>query len=682
MATTSAPPAGFVSLDIVPTRLNEDLNVIGVVTDFLPPAKSRGHDYMCSFTLCDLSPSSGQLVKFFRSSMDALPQIQGNGDVVILRQVQVCYIHTTSLLQLISSDKTMERVPRISKTGSIQELKPVEVRYSVMLANALSHHRTSAAVVPSPFQNLPSVHQPGSKSSTPASQRQQAPERQKFSLIRDVESAQFYDIVGEVVKTFPSSGSAFEVYVTDYTSNENLFNYEWTPPSDDYGGPGDEYGYIGRRANRSWPGPYGKLTLRVTLWPPHSIAAQSTIKEGDYVELENVRIKFDQHAQLEGTVHGDRRYPDKIQVRRITDKKDERYLGVLKRKRSYGKKIEKEKGDFLEEVGRPMKRYSDDSGDGNGTAQKRPKKMGNERGTVQNKRRNQAQGDREARVSTQKRHKEEEIQNGKGNKVVTTRFKLEVNKHILCAHMAKPVTPVSQILAGVGRTTATDTNVTLNLPFQNICCRAKIRIIDFFPPNLEDFAVPFDEFEDLPDDSDEESDRDDRQRRQIDSGLRRVDRWEWMFYLLVEDATSRNKTGPGAERDTMKLLVADRDAEHLLKMDAKDLRRNPDTLNLLREKLFILWGNLEERKSNSTISALRELNPNNKSSSISDAATKVEAEGLALSSARAFECCIKEYGILDVQRRKGDTTQGADIDDYEGTWLRRFRMFGTVINAH
>jgi hypothetical protein len=49
---------------------------------------------MCSFTLCDLSLSTGQLVKIFRPSMEALPQIQGNGDVVILRQVQVCYIHT------------------------------------------------------------------------------------------------------------------------------------------------------------------------------------------------------------------------------------------------------------------------------------------------------------------------------------------------------------------------------------------------------------------------------------------------------------------------------------------------------------------------------------------------------------------------------------------------------------
>jgi protection-of-telomeres protein 1 len=293
-------------------------------------------------------------------------------------------------------------LPRISKTGTIRNLSPVEVRYSFMLSNALSHHRASEAIVPSPSRHLPSVHQSGSRGDTPASQWQMASGRQKFSLIRDVQSAQFYDIVGEVVKTFPSGGSAFEVYVSDYTPNENLFKYEWTPPSDDHGGPGDEYGYIGRRTNQSWPGPYGKLTLRVTLWPPHSTAAQSTIKEGDYVELRNVHIKFDQHHQLEGAVHEDRRYPDSIQVRRITDKKDERYLEVLKRKRSYGKK----------EVGKFLKTHSDDSGEGNGTAQKRPRKRGGEeKRAMQKKRESPAQEGYEARDLTRKRHKEEETQN-------------------------------------------------------------------------------------------------------------------------------------------------------------------------------------------------------------------------------------------------------------------------------
>jgi hypothetical protein len=38
----ASPPAGFVTLDDASTRVNRDLNVIGVVSDFLPPVKSRG----------------------------------------------------------------------------------------------------------------------------------------------------------------------------------------------------------------------------------------------------------------------------------------------------------------------------------------------------------------------------------------------------------------------------------------------------------------------------------------------------------------------------------------------------------------------------------------------------------------------------------------------------------------
>ncbi|KAH0536852.1 hypothetical protein FGG08_006315 [Glutinoglossum americanum] len=625
MATDSVPPRGFTALDAANTILNKDLNVIGVVTDFLPPGSTRGKDCQCTFTLCDLSSSTGQLVKFFRKTIGELPQIRGNGDVVILRQVQ-----------------------------------------------ALGSH--------------------------------------KFSLIKDVQNSKFYDVVGQVVKTFPSNGGGFEVYVSDYTPNENLFNYEWSPPpsSDDYGGPGDEYGYVGRRTNQSWPGPYGKLTLRVTLWPPHSTFAQSTINEGDYIELANIRIKFDQRAQLEGVIHGDRRYPDRICVQ-LLDKKDRRCLEVLRRKRAYGKKFEKQKGDFLAEVGKPLKRQNEDDSEGSDTARKRKRKRRNEeRKAAQNAEENQAPRRNQTKEARDlaRRGRKEEVKNERENEIAATSLRSEVNKRgkldyapvgpapwailtphlVLCAHAATPITPVSQIIAGTGRTTTTGTNITLDLPFQNVCCRAKVRVIDFFPPNIEDFAVPCDEFEDLSDNSDEESDRDDGQRRQIKGGLRRVDTWEWIFCLLVEDATSKNKTGSGEKRETMKVIVADRDAECLLKMDAKDLRKNPDTLNLLREKLFILWGDLQERKSNPTGSALRELDPNNDIRPVSDTAAKddgsVVRAGLTQSSAKVFECCIKEYGVLDKKRRqKGDATRGGDADYSEEMWLRRFRMFGTTINA-
>jgi protection-of-telomeres protein 1 len=268
-------------------------------------------------------------------------------------------------------------------------------------------------------------------------QRQQISSAYKFSLIHKIQSDKFYDIVGEVVKTYPGGSGMFEVYITDYTTNENLFNYEWGLPSDDLGdgAPGDEYGYLERRANPSWPGPYGRQTLRVALWPPHSTAAQDTIKEGDYVELRNVHIKLDQRAQLEGAMHGDRRYPDRVCVRKM-NKKDERCLDVLRRKRAYSKKFEKQKGDFLEEVGVPLRRSrNDDSGEGSDTAKKKSKKRGREQKTaLQNKEGqpphgNQTEEGNEAMALARKRRKEEGIRNEKGAKISAISQKYEANKH-------------------------------------------------------------------------------------------------------------------------------------------------------------------------------------------------------------------------------------------------------------
>ena len=99
------------------------------------------------------------------------------------------------------------------------------------------------------------------------------------------------------------------------------------------------------------------------------------------------------------------------------------------------------------------------------------------------------------------------------------------------------------------------------LPFQNLRYRSSVRVVDYFPHNLEDFAV-----ESNPDQamltgggetsSSEESDQD-------------LKRWEWRFCLLVEDG------GPGApplsrgqKRDRMQLFVTDPDSIFLLRMDA------------------------------------------------------------------------------------------------------------------
>lgn len=96
------------------------------------------------------------------------------------------------------------------------------------------------------------------------------------------------------------------------------------------------------------------------------------------------------------------------------------------------------------------------------------------------------------------------------------------------------------------------------------------------------------------------------------------------------------------------------------------LRRHPDRLNELREKLFILWGDLEERKN---------------------ASPDGRIDLSVTPSSKPFTCCVKEYGVrcgCDVSLHERD--EDAMTDDEDGGhksgclgWERRFALHGTTI---
>jgi protection-of-telomeres protein 1 len=164
---------------------------------------------------------------------------------------------------------------------------------------------------------------------------------QKFSLIQDVTMSTFVDLVVHVVKTY-YEGERLFLYVTDYTPNQALFNYSGN--SDENGRDGDEFGYTSRYRRR-WEGPSGKLTLQVTLWDPHSYFARQNVRVDDYVLLRNVNIKTGHNgvARLEGSMHTDRMFRDKINVVVLNGDSDNIHLRDLtKRKREYWKSSQAE----------------------------------------------------------------------------------------------------------------------------------------------------------------------------------------------------------------------------------------------------------------------------------------------------------------------------------------------------
>lgn len=95
------------------------------------------------------------------------------------------------------------------------------------------------------------------------------------------------------------------------------------------------------------------------------------------------------------------------------------------------------------------------------------------------------------------------------------------------------------------------------------------------------------------------------------------------------------------------------------------LRENPETLSQLRETLFILWGDLEERKS---------ADPDN-----------FDPDDTKAASAMSFTCCIQEYGVnLSSSNPRSESDDEVDnlpesLDANRFGWDRRFRMFGTTI---
>lgn len=107
------------------------------------------------------------------------------------------------------------------------------------------------------------------------------------------------------------------------------------------------------------------------------------------------------------------------------------------------------------------------------------------------------------------------------------------------------------------------------MPFQNINSRATVRVIDFFPPNLIDFAIPrprASEFDILSEDECSESGTDQPSDNPDDRSEAEDAQWEWRFGLVLEDALGAGHQ----ERATIEVYVTGQDAECLLKLEAEE----------------------------------------------------------------------------------------------------------------
>lgn len=63
-----------------------------------------------------------------------------------------------------------------------------------------------------------------------------------------------------------------------------------------------------------WAGPFGQQTIQITLWDSHARFARAHVHDGQYVLLRNVQGKRGDSGRLEGAVRGDRSNPNKVNV--------------------------------------------------------------------------------------------------------------------------------------------------------------------------------------------------------------------------------------------------------------------------------------------------------------------------------------------------------------------------------
>jgi hypothetical protein len=324
-------PKGFIAIKDA-TQADATVSLIGILVSYDAPRSTR-KDFALDFTIQD-DFTSGDVCgqssigcRLFRATQDKFPKISGVGDVIIVRNFKLSLfnLRPTAIGMRMSSMLVFPSngipVPELSlayqagsqklphaNTGGLSPTIPEQ-----MAVIHLKHASTSAA---------PQVQQHAavSVSKTRTSKRD--------TLIKDLMLETFCNIRAQVVSIYDySMGGPVDLKVTDYTPNDLMFHH----PEPDQGGD-----YM--VTNNGWKGPYGYLTLNVTLYGVNATWAEQNLANGDYVFIRNMKVKLSRDGKLEGMLHEDPKYTSKVDIRRLENTTDIEQID--KRREEYEKKRE------------------------------------------------------------------------------------------------------------------------------------------------------------------------------------------------------------------------------------------------------------------------------------------------------------------------------------------------------
>ena len=609
-------------------------NVIGTVIDALPGTTTKKGDHMLTFTLYDGTLQHGQKCRLFARKAQDLPQINGLGDIVLLKGAIYRTVNGAGLLSSSHGSPCPWAVfhSPIPKSVGAFGVPPRSARFQVPdISKEIAEYVVSLGSTQDCSKFTPLNEEVKAKVAN-MKQRQTC-------QIKDLIIDSFPQIVGEVVKVFFNYERA-SLYITDYTENQLLYNY----------GTKSKTAEDGVQSSK-WPGPPGKYTLLVECWPPHSIWIRENVSPGAFLQLENVHIKNNrEHGCTEGALHTSKHSEDQLRVRKL-ETKDVAELLVRKEMLGWADGFDKRDSESDEEDG----------------------KTGKTKISSKQRKRKRKQAEQEQAEQHSKRAKSEIVgeitpQQDKSSSV-PPHPAIAVNENVQCEERPYPHRSIAEIRDMSPSMEFTSTNDLEEL--NRLTSYATVRVIDFKPGKLEDFAKARDMTEEEQQEA-EVANSSDSETKELDTASQRSANslyndstqirrqvWEWKFYLLLEDASaSVSATGSegkadGSSNNQLIACISNADAEYLLNTKAIDLRHNPQTLNRLRETLFILWGDLEERNEQRAARVLGEISSN---ASSSNSSQNVKVKSLP------FKCILEEYG-----------------EESPGKLKRKFRIKGTTI---
>ncbi|KAL2017574.1 hypothetical protein VTK56DRAFT_1947 [Thermocarpiscus australiensis] len=654
------------------------VNVIGVVKDYRAPIPTNGADHKCTLTLCDLSvenENDGVLFNIFRREAE-IPQFSA-ADVVVLTQAKVQKFRSDPLSLITNLSTSIRvysssRIPRPPRSAQ-EALAPALSRRDSYSPSDQVHRYVAYLYHKIDKYALPDEDEFKERASRSLNVKN------KFSLLRDVREGNFYDLIVQVA-TEPYAGfDIASLYVSDYTENPHFHLKQWEGMSENGPWAGDPFGYTSGGVDmpkKEWVGPYGRMSIQITCFEPHASIIRSGVTAGQWLALRNVQIKYGRDGNnLEGFLREDRGSTTtkiNVEVLEINNPEtiDPRLKEAIRRWRDYSKKKKKQIKDIKAAEAAGQKRKASVA-----LEQEKPEK----RPLNSRDRRKLKRAAQERKAKEASTHDE---------------LRLNLNDQITCEAHTAPYSTIESILEPTLYETSVNGRATsLAVPFTCAKYQARVRVVDFFPASLESFAccrkqTVFDVLSDNEDDGESSSSRsadgDDDDEETV--GTSRI--WEWRFALQLEDAspptdTNKKKAGP---RPRLWVLVDNSEAQCLTGLDATDLHQDPKTLALLRERMFTLWGDLEERKTRAAERKrergegreedqpkkryprpgdkpqLRVEKPPLESSDEED-----DGDGQQGVSNKPFTCCIQQYGVYD-----GESEEGAK-------WVRCFGLFGTKI---